>query len=802
VLIHRSFRIRAASRLAKVRRGVFCALIAGAICVLAAPAAAIDTRPEFVIAILGDSYAAGEGSPDTFGRHSLLGKLSGPFAADCLVDPPAGRKPCHAETWWAEDTPVVYPQGDDPGWATETRRCHRSSRATGPRAAERIQDRFPQMKIVVLDFACTGGEIKTGLLEGYAGQELRDNPLLKPQVKALNDYVSGTSRHIDAILMNAGGNDSKFGDIIISCVFIVTASCAGDTALRDSILGPNGRLSNSLSPAYPAPDATVKSRYAVLDAAFRNASRPPGVPGLVAGRPDEVYVTSVPDPSHAGPAPGPAGNPQNFCDGSQTNDVVYSAINRSEAEFVSEAAMAMNARFAASAADHGWIFVDGIFEAFHDHGVCADDASFFRKLGDALKIQGNDFEIANLGSFQAVAPFLSTGIVHPIPAGYDAASRVVRDTVGEQVRMLLTAPTLSLGGIEPNAAFTLNWIDPTPLHAPETRWDVELALAQGGVSHLLSDGGMAGGFSSVPFAGSRLFTWRVQQTGEFTVRVRGCRATRTGFYCGPYSNAIVAATNLPGTPTNVRKNSQSTPNVVTWTPGPNTPAGVRYEVLHGRFGPVPCPANTPLAGGTCGQGIQTPQTTPTTATTFSLGSRLNPADSYGVAVRACNTAGCSPFSAVAVIPQRVIASLVGTFALRAPTFATVSQPAPIEVSWRTPRRWTDLDRVDLVVRDGRKSLGLVRFMQDHGVLWLQKGKKRRFGHPDENRRLRVGQLALDLGTSSVLRFGPKAKSVRLRLGLVPRKGLQRHRLRLELGGRDDRGRTQKPRVAGTLVVLP
>src|SRR4051812_28972137 len=167
----------------------------------AAPAAAIDTRPEFVIAILGDSYAAGEGSPDTFGRHSLVGKLSGPLAADCLISPPAGRKPCHKETWWAEDTPVVYPQGDDPGWARETQRCHRSSRATGPRAAARIQDRFPQVKVVVLDFACTGGEIKTGLLEGYSGQELRDGPLLKPQVKALNDYVSGTSRNVDAILM-------------------------------------------------------------------------------------------------------------------------------------------------------------------------------------------------------------------------------------------------------------------------------------------------------------------------------------------------------------------------------------------------------------------------------------------------------------------------------------------------------------------------------------------------------------------------------------------------------------------------
>jgi hypothetical protein len=401
---------------------------------------------------------------------------------------------------------------------------------------------------------------------------------------------------------------------------------------------------------------------------------------------------------------------------------------------------------------------------------------------------------------QLVAPFLSTGIVHPVPAGYDAASRVVRDTVGEQVRMLVTPPELTLGGVEPDAAFTLNWTDPTPLHAPETRWDVEIAITDGGVSHLFSDGPMAGGFSATPLGSGTLFTWRVQQTGEFTVRVRGCRDTPTGFYCGPYSNAVVVATNLPGTPTDVRKNSFSTPNVVTWTPGPNTPPGVTYEVLHGRFGPVPCPANTLLAGGTCGNGIQNPQTTPTTATTFSLGSGLDPQDSYGVAVRACSTAGCSAFSALAVIPEAILKSPVGTFTLRAPAVAEAGQPAPLEIGWRTPRRWTDLDRVDLVVRDGRKGIGTIRFTQDDGVLWLLKGRKRRFGHPEEERTLRLGSLGLDLAGSGVLSFGRTAKSVGLRLAFVPGRSLSGHRLKLALGGRDDRGRTQRPRGAGSLAV--
>ena len=790
-----------------MRRIGLAAVMAAAVAVGAAPAAAQDTRPEFVIAVLGDSYASGEGSPDDPGSHSFVGRLNG---AECFIDPPAGRKPCHAETWWEEDTPVVYPQGDDPGWATATRRCHRSSRATGPRGADRIQDRFPEVKVVVLNFACSGAQLTTGLLEPYAGIEpsLRGGTPLPPQVQQLESYVSGTSRDIDAIVMNAGGNDARFGDVVTACIFAI-GSCSDDDALRDDVL--DHRLGNSQEPAYPSREAPLRSRYAVLDAAFRNASRPAGLPGLVAGRPDEVYLTSVPNPSHAGPPPGPAGNPQNFCDGSQTNDILYSQLNRSESEFVEQVAAAMNARFADSAADHGWIFVDGIFEAFRDHGVCADANSFFRTIGQALRIQGNDLPLGNLGPFSFVVPVLSAGVVHPNPSGFSAASVRVRDTVGEQVRMLTRPPALTLGDIEPNAAFTVNWRDPSPLHAPETRWELELDPPVGATERIFSDGPFGDGLTASPSGDSTSFQWRVARTGEYTMRVRGCRATPTGFYCGPFSNAVVGATNVPGTPTEVRRTAVSsisrTGITITWTPGPNTPASVTYEVRHGPFGPVPCPSPPFRPGGTCGNGIQNPQDVSTTSTTFSVGG-LSEGDTHAFAVRACSTAGCSPFSPVAVLSvlqtltQVQTVSLVGTFNLRAPDLAEVGQPALVDVGWRTPRRWTDLDRVNLVVRDGRRVLGTIQFTQDDRVFWVRRGRKRRFGHADEERTLRLGDLGLDLSQSAVLQFGRRARSVGLRLALVLGESARGRSLRLELGGRNDRGRAQRARVAGTLVVSP
>ena len=62
------------------------------------PATGADTPPEFVVGILGDSYAAGEGAPDVFGHHDAGGDFACPLGD------------CFAETWWVESSPVTFPQ--------------------------------------------------------------------------------------------------------------------------------------------------------------------------------------------------------------------------------------------------------------------------------------------------------------------------------------------------------------------------------------------------------------------------------------------------------------------------------------------------------------------------------------------------------------------------------------------------------------------------------------------------------------------------------------------------------------------
>ena len=85
-----------------------------------------------------------------------------------------------------------------------------------------IATRFPDIKITVLDFACGGAKIVKGLLYGWTGPE---PPLIGPdlpsQLEALEEYTVRTSRKIDAIVMNIGGNDARFADIWGMCLLAI-----------------------------------------------------------------------------------------------------------------------------------------------------------------------------------------------------------------------------------------------------------------------------------------------------------------------------------------------------------------------------------------------------------------------------------------------------------------------------------------------------------------------------------------------------------------------------------------------------
>jgi len=310
---------------------------------------------------------------------------------------------------------------------------------------------------------------------------------------------------------------------------------------------------------------------------------------------------------------------------------------------------------------HGWVFID-TFDLSRNHGLCADNLSHFRTNKDALRIQGDEGLVSPLPGIG----FISPGIGHQNEAGYAARAEMIANAIGEQVRMRFRSPLLSLGRVEVGTAskVSFNWADPSPRHLAETRWELEFVkrgvLSNQGIFSDSADS-LNGELTETPSASGRVLSWRVPQSGEFTARVRGCRATATGGYCGPFSNAVTVVTFVPDTPVGLKR--LRLPQIpqnkdaigVEWTPGTRTPVSVRYEVAYGPYGGIPCPPG-PLSGGTCGSGMVSPTFTPTSSTKFVRESDTS--GKHVFQVRACSTAGCSPYTPELIVEHFSIVSPV------------------------------------------------------------------------------------------------------------------------------------------------
>jgi hypothetical protein len=607
------------------RRAVTAVLAAAAAAALAAPTTALaaDDRPAFVIAVLGDSYASGEGSPDVHGNHSWLGDL---FAPECLQIPftPA---PCYPEKWWAPDAwyegrEAFFPQQDDEGWQDDARRCHRSSKAPGPHAAMLLAERFRDVRIEVLDFACGGSEIGPGMLEGWAGPEPPFGaPNLGSQIHAVRDYAAATGRHIDATVVNIGGNDGEFAELVKECLNIVSLT---DDCSNNQTLNRIRFLSDDkLAPPYPHVNAAMSERYARMNTVIEQSSN-------AAGRPDELYLTALPNPAHdAPPADAPAGTSGEYCDGTQTTDPWYKNATRNESVAIEGVVAGLNLAMDRAAARHGWTFMSEMFDDWEDHGICAGAQSFFRTNDKALKYQGDE---------GLIAPHISPGIAHGNENGYKNRAARIADALEAHMRMSFRAPVLQLDGVEPGEAFKVSWTDPSPKHLAETRW--ELRMVSGGSMQGRGSDASPGQIGFVRES-AKDFSWRVPETGEFQVRVRGCRRTRGGgaHYCGPFSEAITVVNAVPGTPQELRRvallplddKAVAHPIRLAWSAGAGTPPSTTYEVQYRR--PADQCTITPLGG--CPSA---------TATTTSTRIALPGYGEWLFRIRACSAAGCSPYS--------------------------------------------------------------------------------------------------------------------------------------------------------------
>jgi hypothetical protein len=188
--------------------------------VVKSPDGSLDTftKPvsvkDYLIVVLGDSSASGEGAPD-------------------------------------ERLYPYSPEGARAEWVDN--RCHRSANAGGAQAAARIEKADPYSSVTFLSFACSGATLITEIYNGsildpyedegdheYRGVGITDEyagiePLhisggddvdfsqkLPSQVdqlwKALSSNGVSTTREIDALIVAGGINDARFADLAAVCL--------------------------------------------------------------------------------------------------------------------------------------------------------------------------------------------------------------------------------------------------------------------------------------------------------------------------------------------------------------------------------------------------------------------------------------------------------------------------------------------------------------------------------------------------------------------------------------------------------
>lgn len=385
---------------------------------------------DYLIVLLGDSAASGEGSPDyQRPEYGVVG------------------------TW-------------------VDRRCHRSKEAAVPRAVEELEN-DPHSTVTFLNFACSGATLNLdepgqggGILSPYAGIEPTLGALeyghydpsfyLPSQVDQLswalhwkpNNQYDINPRKIDMLFVTGGINDVRFSKLALACVLL--NDCHNQFT---SIYGG----SNAVKQTFETLASNIPSGYVALKNALDEAG--------IQVEPGRTYVMQYPDAfqdqngnrcktmlEDVLPASSvwnlvstPVGlgflgstilgpfiehetglNPQTILASALTGNLRWSS---DEIDWMVDHAMpALDNAVRKGAKDAGFEFIDGVQKAFAKHGYCSSK-NWIRRAVESSDVQGPMNFISEPLPFGLGVQALTKGLMHPAPDGYAAWAKVIWPTV-------------------------------------------------------------------------------------------------------------------------------------------------------------------------------------------------------------------------------------------------------------------------------------------------------------------------------------------------------------------------------------
>lgn len=286
------------------------------------------------------------------------------------------------------------------------KRCHRSAGAAPVRSAITLERIDPRTTVSLLHLACSGAQVRRGLLDGYDGIE-PDGVALPPQLDEVE--AADLIRPVDAVIVNVGANDALFSSVVLFC--LARPSCVDrpfdpDRPLRD---GPA-----DASTLREVVQARIDRLPALYDAIAERLN------GVVESR--HVLLVEYFDPTHDehGATCRRIGLPGK-------------SIDAAEATWAREELLGpLNEAIATAAEAHGWTAVTGVADAFATHGYCADaDERWIRTISGSLWRQfalGRKLRLATAGALhpnaqghRAIAELIAPQLWHVLAA--DVADR-------------------------------------------------------------------------------------------------------------------------------------------------------------------------------------------------------------------------------------------------------------------------------------------------------------------------------------------------------------------------------------------
>jgi hypothetical protein len=759
---------------------------------LVAPVATASAK-NFQVVVFGDSYGSGEGAPAANGDYGADGGALRNQGVLGIINEDSRPLPNPAADWNGNAADQAF-TGDT---ATAARRCHRSPRATAPRAVRLLAAEFPDIDFTFRSFACSGARIDEGPIGTYEGAQPIDQDNRVPsQISQANAYLDdpppGTAKRIDALVMNIGGNNLGFGNIIQRCLnlppYQVLEPCSpanvsqngigNDDTLRVLQTGQGSGEPEQVTGLDDLPDL-----YAELN---KKINRLPDTTGKLAVKPGKIYLTTP-----TNPVGGTLG-------GCLTGQYDYEkSLRADEHAWLRDTVFPtlVNAMLDAADANEWEPVVLG--PAAPANGMCSPTNRLFNRNRDALRHQGATVaSVASLG--------VSHGIGHPTSAGYAAMAPILAAGLRPQVIQAFTPGQLALGGAEPAPVVTLG-----------NR--VQLRLADPPEDYLTHPAG-SGQFSDTAIGPLGMGIGLVDVPVPTTENTMALLARR----CGPVSPSVAppagcgsprtvfdVLTGTPGVPTGVTVSASLQGVRVNWTKGSAANRTLRRFLI------------TASSSVHTGALLGDFDVTENFSVAPDLRSSVLPleAGDWTISVRECTDRGCGSGSGQLNVhsngaiqfdaqdlatPELTLQqqfSPVGVFTTPAGRRPRAGKVFPLQISWGVWRHWQDLSELRLRMVGERGELGTILVnLRSRRVTVKGPDSRARRGKIGRRGTLRTKGFALSTRKARIVGTGKRGRLVALELPLALSKSLRGQRVDVDVAGSLRGGKTQGFGPAGSFEV--